>query len=259
MRFHAIQINSAPEALVKQILEQIRTEDLRPGDRLPAQRELAKLFGVGLGTVREALKILGVMGCVTVLPGKGTLVAEDASHLKAEPPSIEHTLSAVSLADLMKAREVVESGAARLASEKADDEDIRRLREITAGMDPGRLDVQAYYETDFGFHIAVAEASQNRVILEIVKLLVDKAHRHIHFMNTALGISSPGTVENCIGSALQVVEFIAAGEAEAAGKAMLAHLNTVNEKLLGALPKSRPDDGILNAGHGGTDRWSGNP
>jgi GntR family transcriptional repressor for pyruvate dehydrogenase complex len=78
MKFDAIQFNSAPEALVEHIRGQIRAGKLKPGESLPSQRGLAKRFRVGLGTVREALKILDVMGCVDILRGKGTFVAQDS-------------------------------------------------------------------------------------------------------------------------------------------------------------------------------------
>jgi len=232
MKFDAIQINSAPEALVEQIKGQIRAGKLKPGESLPSQRELAKMFRVGLGTVREALKILDVMGCVDILRGKGTFVAQDALSVQNVAPTIENALEAVSLAELMKAREVVESGAARIAAEKADNESIQRLREITSRMLSADLSSDAYYENDFRFHIAVAEASENQAVLEIVKLLVDKTHHHINFMNDALGISLPAAKGKCVGTAVRVVDFIAVGDAERAGEAMCEHLNIVTESLL---------------------------
>ncbi|MEN8692336.1 MAG: FadR/GntR family transcriptional regulator [Desulfobacterales bacterium] len=245
MKFEAIQVNSAPEALVEQIRGQIRAGKLKPGESLPSQRELAKMFRVGLGTVREAFKILDVMGCVDILRGKGTFVAQDALSVQSVAPTIENALEAVSLAELMKAREVVESGAARIAAEKADTESIQRLREITSRMLSADLSSDAYYENDFRFHIAVAEASENQAVLEIVKLLADKAHHHINFMNDALGISLPAAKGKCVGSAVRVVDFIADGDAERAGEAMCEHLNTVTESLLKEFPGKRLKRGVF--------------
>lgn len=72
------QLHSVPEALVQQIVTQIENGDLKRGTCLPSQRELAKMFNVGLGTVREAVKILLVVGYVDVIRGKGTFVSENA-------------------------------------------------------------------------------------------------------------------------------------------------------------------------------------
>jgi GntR family transcriptional repressor for pyruvate dehydrogenase complex len=264
MNFDAIQIHSAPETLVEKILEQINAGELTPGDCLPSQRELARMFGVGLGTVREALKILHVMGCVEILRGKGSYVTDKALGIQNGSPSFEDALEAVSLAELMKAREVVECGAARMAAKRADPENIRQLRKITAQMSADGLYNQAYYENDFRFHIAVAEASDNQAVLEIVKLLVDKTLHHINFMNTALGIDLPASMGQCVGSAIQVVDLIEKGDAEGADKAMFAHLNTVNVSLLKEFPLPRPKAAVQqhdregNANGTGTHRLLGN-
>lgn len=236
MQFDAIKIHSAPQALVEQIIDHIKTGKLEPGECLPSQRELARIFHVGLGTVREALKILDVMGCVEVFRGKGSFVAENVSTILNSAPTIEDALEAVSLAELMKAREVVEVGAARMAAEKTDKESIQQLREITTQLLSADLSSGAYYDIDFKFHIAVAEAAQNQALLEIVKLLVGKTHYHTDFMDSALGLSLPSVVQECGGSAVRVVDFIEAGDAAHAGEAMLEHLNVVNDNLLKQFP-----------------------
>jgi GntR family transcriptional repressor for pyruvate dehydrogenase complex len=236
LQFDAIQVHSAPQALVEQIIDHIKAGKLKPGECLPAQRELARIFHVGLGTVREALKILDVMGCVDVFRGKGSFVAENVLTVLNGAPTIEDALEAVSLADLMKAREVVEVGAARFAAEKADKESIRQLREITSQLQSAGISSSAYYDIDFKYHIAVAEAAQNQAVLEIVKLLVAKSHYHTTFMDSTLGISLPAVMRECGGSAVRVVDCIEAGEVVQAGEAMLAHLNVVNDNLLKQFP-----------------------
>ena len=235
MMFNAIRIHSAPEALAQQIVDQIKNRKIDPGAPLPSQRELAKLFQVGLGTVREALKILNAMGWVEILRGVGTYVRADALTRQPDALAFADALEAVSLVELMTAREVVECGAARLAAQTAHGDSVRGLRDITARMASVGVDSDAYYENDFKFHIAVAEASENQALIEIVKLLIDKSHSHVDFMDNALGISQPANMHRCIGSAIRVVDCIAAGAAEDAAEAMQAHLATVNRRLMKGL------------------------
>jgi GntR family transcriptional regulator, transcriptional repressor for pyruvate dehydrogenase complex len=237
MNFDAIKVHSAPEVLAQQIIERIKAGKLKPGECLPSQRELARMFEVGLGTVREALKILDVMGCVDVMRGKGSFVAKNGSAILNGAPRLEDALEAVSLAELMKAREVVEVGAAGLAAEKADAENIKRLREITSRMTAGSASSETYYENDFKFHIAVAEAAQNQAILEIVKLLVGKTHTHTNFMDKALGISLPAEMKQCSQSAVRVVDWIEKNDAERAADEMRAHLNIVTVNLKQQFPQ----------------------
>lgn len=254
MRFDAIQVHSAPEALVEQIIDQIRSGAVSPGAGLPAQRELAQMFQVGLGTVREAFKILHAMGFVEVFRGKGTFVARDALDLLNEAPTIDQALEAVSLVELMKAREVVERCAARMAAENANAESLRNLRRAIARMATVGADDRAYYEADFHFHLAVARASESRAIYEIVKLLVDKGHHHITFMKTALAISAPPTAAACMDSATAVVDHIEAEDPDGAAAAMLAHLNTVNQELLREFPGKAPSQNGRRA-HFRGKRW----
>ena len=231
IRFDAIQIHSAPETLAQQIVARIQSGELVPGTCLPSQRKLAALFKVGLGSVREAIKILNVMGYLNVVPGKGTFISEDGLNSSKGLTAFDQLMQAVSLSELMKAREVVECGAARMAAERADQESIQRLKDVTARMEADSRTIDLYYRNDFAFHIAVAEASDNPAILEIVKLLVDKSHQHIEFMNEALGISMSANVENCVNTAIKVVFHIEHGDGPDSSQAMRDHLNIVNCEL----------------------------
>jgi len=231
MKFDAIQLPSAPEVLVQQIVAQIEAGDLTPGTCLPSQRELAKMFNVGLGTVREAIKILHVMGYVDVIRGKGTFVSGTRGQGRSQRSQLEKALEAVSLADLMKARELVECEVASLAAGEADDDHVQRLKHITDAMDTSFTDTEAFYDLDFNFHLAVAEAANNQALLEIVKLLVDRAHSHIGFMDNALSISMPFNVESAVATARNVVRSIESGDRDGARGEMHRHLNIVNYEL----------------------------
>jgi len=231
MKFDAIRIHSAPQALAQQIVDSIGSGKLRPGSRLPSQRELAKAFEVGLGSVREAVKILDVLGYLQVLPGKGTFVPDQGpKQMEVNFPANQAT-AAASLSELMAARKVVECGAARLAAQQQDKASVKRLKTITSRMKRESDDIDAYYRNDFAFHLAVAKASHNSVILEIAKMLVEKSHHHIGFMNEGLGISMPENVDRCLNTAQNVVACIARGHGQQASRAMEAHLGIVNVEI----------------------------
>ena len=104
MEFNAIRINSAPDVLVEEIISQIKSDKLKPGDLLPSQRELAKMFNVGLGSVREAIKILAVMGYVDVIRGKGTYISKYPPKDPNQESHLGKALEAMSVAELVKAR-----------------------------------------------------------------------------------------------------------------------------------------------------------
>ena len=148
--FNAVQLKSAPGALAEQIIKQIQGGKLTPGTLLPSQRELAKIFKVGLGSVREAIKILDVMGYLEVIRGKGTFVSKSLATSEQKKVShLDRVLEAVSLADLMTAREIVECAAAGLAAKSADAESISRLKNITGDMEASFNDTDIFYDLDF--------------------------------------------------------------------------------------------------------------
>jgi GntR family transcriptional regulator, transcriptional repressor for pyruvate dehydrogenase complex len=241
MKFDAVRLTSAPGALTQAVIKQIKAGELAPGDCLPSQRELARQFQVGLGTVREAIKTLDAMGYLEVIRGKGTFVAAKALETANGTERIDKILEAVSLADLIKAREIVECGAARLAADFRDAGSIDRLKTISAQMETSPRDVDAYYRLDFNFHLEVAKASGNQALYELAKLLVDRAHGHMNFMSESLHIAMPFNVEKAVQTAREVVAHIAAGDGEGAATTMQAHLNIVNLELSQQFfGKSRP-------------------
>ncbi|SMC94111.1 DNA-binding transcriptional regulator, FadR family [Desulfocicer vacuolatum DSM 3385] len=240
MKFDAVHINSAPELLVKEIIKQIQAGHLTPGDALPSQRALAKMFKVGLGSVREAIKILNVMGYLHVIRGKGTYISETALDTKAHPSKLEKAFEVVSLAELMKAREILECEAAAMASQEGDKEAIAQLRHIGEQMDFNNKNTNFYYRTDFNFHMAVADATHNKAIIELLKILVDKAHEHVGLMDDSLSISMPPNAHTAIITAKNVIEAIAAGDGAKARKEMLDHLNIVKANLHNEFPGTTP-------------------
>lgn len=235
-QFKSITIASAPEALAGQILKMVEAGELQPGMRLPPQRELARMFGVGLGSVREAVKMLTATGYLSVVRGKGTFIAENALEQGESTSELEKRLRAVSLAELMKAREIVECGAARIAAEASDPEHLVRMSDLAADMDRNRERAMDFNRADFKFHMAVAEASNNKAILEMVKLLVDKAHEHVDFMDNFLKTFEPEQVDRAIETAWDIIHHIQNGNPEDAERSMRAHLNIVNFELKKELP-----------------------
>ena len=231
MEFNAVRINSAPDVLVQEIISQIKSGKLQPGEVLPSQRDLAKMFNVGLGSVREAIKILDVMGHVKVVRGKGTYISDTPPRQPQQKPSLETALEAMSVAELVKAREIVECGAARLAAENATPGDIRTLEMLGKKMDGSFSDTDLFYKLDFEFHIAVAEASNNKALIEMVKLLVHRSHKHVTFMSESLNIAVPFTVEKAVYSAREVIAQIKAGDPQMAEICMNKHLNIVYSEL----------------------------
>lgn len=143
--------------------------ELRPGDRIPAERVLVRQLGVSRSSMREALRVLSSLGLLEVREGRGTFVAHD------DGPLLEQALMASAIVGGQTARELhevrahIEPFAARLAATRASDEQLARiarsLEEQAAALDS----VDTFLEADVAFHLAIADAADNRFLVGLLR------------------------------------------------------------------------------------------
>jgi GntR family transcriptional repressor for pyruvate dehydrogenase complex len=161
------------EQIVQQLEDSIAEGTLKAGDQLPAERELAKQFGVSRTAVREAMKALGEKGLVEAYPGRGTFITIGRSH--AIWQSLDRMIrigGPEGSAFLVEVREILEPEIAALAANRAKEEDLASMREQVAVMDQAGNDPDAYIEADLDFHLALAEAAGNPLILSLIDSIV---------------------------------------------------------------------------------------
>jgi GntR family transcriptional repressor for pyruvate dehydrogenase complex len=161
------------EQIVQQIEESIVKGDLKPGDQLPAERELAQRLGVSRTAVREAVKALREKGLVEAYSGRGTFVTDGTSQAARQSfdlmVKIGQQEGSPHLAEL---RLILEPGIAALAAARVQEEDLAAMREAVAVMDRAQKDPAAYIEADLDFHLALAEAAANPLILSLIDSIV---------------------------------------------------------------------------------------
>jgi GntR family transcriptional repressor for pyruvate dehydrogenase complex len=166
--FERISETRKPIFVVEQILKSLKTGDLKPGDRLPAESKLAELTGVGRTSVREALAALRLMGVVETKIGNGTYVQAipDLDTIKSE---INETIKkSEEVFQLQEARAAFECGIVRLAAERFDNKDIDAFKKTLGKM---RQAAKASQYEDFvkhhkAFHLLIAKSTENSVIEE---------------------------------------------------------------------------------------------
>jgi GntR family transcriptional repressor for pyruvate dehydrogenase complex len=234
MVFETIHKSTAPEKVVEQILRKLKKGDLRPGGQLPAQRELAQLLGVGRSSVREAINALTVMGYLDVRQGKGTFIRLE---LPAADPSIDKlnaALKAGSFFDLTEARELLECKSAQLAAERADEAQIGELRRVIERVERTEKEYAIFLQADIDFHLCLAKATDNVVICEMTRLVLEKVVAHHSGFKTKL--ISPEYRQRSIHSARQTVEHVARGEGRAAADWMRLHLHAIRAELKDIMP-----------------------
>lgn len=176
--FRAIEQRKVSAQIVDQVKSLIANGRLKPGDALPPERELMKVFNVSRPTLREALNTLSTMGFVQMAQRRRTRVKSLVPSNITEP--LHHLLKddiKVSL-ELIEARTIIETGNARLAAKRATAEDIERLEQCLGTMHKKLKDNTSFTDEDAGFHLAIAEATHNKVqshlMFSIYDLLKEK-------------------------------------------------------------------------------------
>lgn len=229
VKYAKISRETAPKLVVEQLLNMINNGELKPGDSLPAQRELAKLLGVGRSSMREAINALAVMGYLDVAQGKGTFIREDVRPVEISLSRIQGALRASGLIDLMEIRETIECRSAELAAERANKGQIKKMKNAVRQLAALQENYDSFLEADMHFHFLVAEATQNSVICRITKLMLEEVAAHHRTLNTARLTRSYH--DKSIESAGNILAGIEKGDGRAAADWMAKHLSEIREEL----------------------------
>ena len=147
-------------AVFKQLISE---GTLAPGGRLPSERELATSFGVSRSSLRQALKVLEIMGVISQHVGDGTYLSSSAKAILSEPMQFLILLDGISVHELMEARLIVEPELAAQAAERATDEDIANIRRELDAMENAHDQPTLFIEHDLLFHQSIFAAAKNRV------------------------------------------------------------------------------------------------
>jgi GntR family transcriptional repressor for pyruvate dehydrogenase complex len=232
MNYKTVKRKSTPELVMKQILKSIESGQMKPGDKLPTEHRLSEMFGVGRSTIREATSTLSMLGYLQSIQGKGCFVRENLDPVKATGIALQDMQAATNIIDLVEVREILECNAARLAARRADSEDIERIQNACLKMKETMSGLNRFIEDDFDFHIALARASKNQLILEMMKHIVEKVHKEYDKFR----IKTLFQRDQAVLTAEQIVNFVARGEGEKAATSMQEHLNLVTTEIKRKLP-----------------------
>jgi GntR family transcriptional regulator, transcriptional repressor for pyruvate dehydrogenase complex len=223
--YRAVRTSRLYEQIVEQIEESIREGKLKPGDQLLAERELAQQFGVSRTAVREAVKTLSEKGLVESYSGRGTFVTSDKSQ------SMRHSLdSFMKGGDLQNAsyvaelREILEPQFTALAAVRIEEQQLAMMREAIAVMDRSMRDPEAYIEADLDFHLALAEAAANPLILSLLDSIVGVLRVQRLGIFAVTGGPERGQVHH-----KRILEAIEQRSATKARKAMQDHMQQIRK------------------------------
>lgn len=157
--------------VVSHIRRLIQRRRLRPGDRLPTERELAREMGVSRPSVRAALHFLTAMGVIRSRQGAGTFIQEGPPSLDSEPLGLLAALHGFTAEEMFEARGALEVNAAGLSAHRASGEQLAAMAEEVASMFACLADPAQFLVHDVRFHRAVAAGSNNPVLAALVDMV----------------------------------------------------------------------------------------
>jgi GntR family transcriptional repressor for pyruvate dehydrogenase complex len=223
--YKAVRASRLYEQIVQQIEASIREGRLKPGDQLAAERELAQQFGVSRTAVREAVKTLSEKGLVEAYSGRGTFVTSGKSQ------TMRHSLDwfiksgGVSGSNYVaEVREILEPEFTALAATRIDEQQLTMMRDAVVMMDRSMQHPDAYIEADLDFHLALAEAAGNPLILSLLDSIVGVLREQRIGIFNVEGGPERGQLHH-----KQILEAIERRDPIGAREAMRAHVQQVRE------------------------------
>ena len=215
---------SLTQAAIDQIKGMIVRGELRPGDRLPKESELAARLNLSRGSLREAVRGLALVRVLEVRQGDGTYVTSLKPELLLESISFFTELQGeeASLQQILEARRMLEAGTAALAALLATPDELATLERLVDEM-PNLDDVEAFVENDLEFHRVIAVASRNDVVVALLDNLSSRTTR----ARVWRGLTQSRAYERTVEEHRAIYEALAAKRGDIAAAVITAHIASV--------------------------------
>lgn len=206
-----------------QIEQLIMDQQLVPGDKLNAERELAALLGVSRTVVREAVRVLSDRGLLVVKPGSGTFVSRPSSSSTTDTIGRYLTMhgAGMNYRDLSEVRRTLEVEIAGIASQRRTPEDLSALNEIMERLSSSIAAEEEFVHADLDFHMALAEATHNplfRILLSPIQTLL------LRFRLDAIHVDPDRSVSGALLYHRRILEAVEEQDAQRARSAMEQHI-----------------------------------
>ncbi|WP_141993886.1 FadR/GntR family transcriptional regulator [Bacillus sp. B4EP4a] len=239
MVYKKIKPKKIYEEVSDELYEMIRSGSLKPGEQLDSIQQLAENFQVGRPAIREALSALSSMGLIEIKQGEGTFVKT------FDPTIMNHPLSAALLMDqanikhLLEVRKILESGTAEVAAKMRTKENLIELKESLFNMEKVSDDEELSDKADIAFHVAVANASQNELLITLMNHVSELMTEKMGDIRRIALYSEEMTLKQLYQQHVRIHDAIVAKDEDGARSAMLFHLQSVEESLDRVIQKNQ--------------------
>ena len=222
-----ISVPKASDVLASRLRDLILAGEIQPGELLPTERELVDDSGLSRSSVREALRVLEVEGLITTRPGRtgGSTVQLPGRGAIARSMQLFVRSHAVRLEALLECRSGVEPFLAGLAAAKRSEEELNAIRDIHARFVASVDDVPAYKKLNLDWHLAIARASGNEVLIALMEAISQPIFDAAAYQE----VTTPSLRREAVKAHGAILKAIEDGNAELATSRMAKHLNAYAE------------------------------
>ncbi|USG64446.1 FadR family transcriptional regulator [Brevibacillus ruminantium] len=220
----SLQEKKVYEGILLQIHEIVQEKNLRPGDKLPSERELSEQLGAGRSSVREALRALELLGLIETRRGEGTFLKHYRHNRLIDILGFFILRDYKTKKDLIEMRKVLELDAVRMACRRATEKHFEEMERILAAAEEKVAQGEIPAEEDYQFHRVICRSSRNSILHRIWAPLVE-------YSNSVRieSLAREGRARSALVEHRQIMEAIRAGDEEKAVERMREHLE--NSKL----------------------------
>ena len=219
--------------IISEIKNKITLGELKDGDMLASQDELAKTMGVSRASLREALNRLELMGLIESKQGKGTFVRTIVPTDFMNPLSSFLVMDQGSAVELLEARGYIEGAAAALSAKNAKEDDLLKMEQVLERMETAGSgdDLDNFISMDVQFHMLIAESSKNRVLAKIVEIIRELIHQLIRKFFDTVAWSASDAMDRTVAFHRSVFEAIRRRDSDAARTHMERHIMDVKTRI----------------------------
>ena len=229
MKFREITPVRLYESVIEQVMNLIKNNKLKPGDKLPPERELAEKLSISRGSLREAFRVLESRGLIKSKPGGGRYIRGIRKNGHNSTENIILSLEKSSILELLEAREIFEIKIAEIAAQRATTEEIELIEKALNKINQKEeLKDDKKTESDTEFHLAIAGASHNFVFVNIITL-----HLNLLKETREKTWQIPGRREKQYQEHQEILQAIKEHNSKKVGEAMLKHLRNIREIVVG--------------------------
>jgi GntR family transcriptional repressor for pyruvate dehydrogenase complex len=226
--FAPIRSSKISDEVYKQLVSLIGTGQLKPGEKLPSEREMATDLGISRQSIREALYRAEIMGLVEVRQGEGSFVLSSVGESLKAPLLVLLEEEAERIFEFLDVRKLIEGWCAERSAREATTEDVEKIERIVEKMKNSTPGDREWEEADVEFHLSVAEATHNVIAMHIMEALKDSFGSFFRFRKV---LTRPEKKDLLVKHHHEIYNAIIQRNPSLAKRKILAHLNFIERKL----------------------------